>query len=70
MKAKPGSGLSLDQIDAITLEICHAEALARTLHGELRGDTDARSFFALLRKQLSTVKEMVLDCQIGGRKYG
>ncbi len=66
-KTKPETGLSLDQIDAITLELCHAEALSKALHAELRGDTNARSFFMLLDKQLSTVKEMVCDCQIGGR---
>jgi hypothetical protein len=67
-KTAPGSGLTIDQIDAITLEICHAEALAWTLHGKSDGGTDA-SLFKLLERQLAKVKEMVLDCQIGGRRY-
>jgi hypothetical protein len=68
METKPETGLSIDQIDAITLEVCHAEALAWTLHGKSDGGTDA-SLFKLLERQLAKVKDMVLDCQIGGRRH-
>lgn len=68
METKSESGLTIDQIDAITLEICHAEALAWTLHGKSDGGTDA-SLFKLLERQLAKVKNMVLDCQIGGKSH-
>lgn len=70
METKPAFGLSIDQIDEITLEICHAEVLTSTLHGNVEGDSPDRSLFMLLEKQLAQIKSMVEACKIGGRHHG
>ena len=64
-KSNSVSGLTIDQVDAITLEICHAWALTRELHKNT-DDGQAISLFTLLERQLNSINKMVCDCQIGG----
>ena len=61
------SGLSIDQIDALTLELSYAKALAEALHADADGSQDT-SFNTLLKRQLDVVEAMIEDCQIGGRR--
>jgi hypothetical protein len=66
-KTKSVSGLTTPQIDAITLEICHVEALA-IMARRGTGDGIYISLFAVMGERLAKIKEMVCDCQIGGRR--
>jgi hypothetical protein len=67
-KPVPTTGLTIDQIDAITLQIARAEGLHAALeqNGDDGDDIDA-TLFPMLREQLEKIKNMVMDCQIGGQ---
>ena len=70
-KSQPTQGLTIDQIDGITLEICHAETLADILHEAIRVDPNGRqsSCAMMFKERLDKVREMVLACQLGGRQH-
>jgi hypothetical protein len=63
-----GSGLSGAQVDAITLEICHAQALTTVLFEQASDEDEiSASLFPILRERLEKISTMVLHCHNGGR---
>ena len=67
-KREPVYSFSGDQVDAITLKICHVEALAELA---LDGTEEGKyiSLFTVMQERLSEIKAMVGTTQnkVGGR---
>ena len=68
-KTKPASGLTIDQIDGLSMEIGRALALTNVLHDNSDDNDEACAYlFPMLVESLKKVGNMVEDCKIGGRK--